>query len=254
MAQAQFTGRAKGPLLKTKRSHNSLTIEKKREIILKVESGTSVLKLCEEYAVGKSTIYDLLKVKDQVINVYNNSDSKAVMSKRKTLHKSRNDQLDKVLYEWLKVRRSEGVPMTQDMIKAQAKKFNMDLNLNLLNNTDNQEFSNGWFYRFVQRHGVKYISATGERMSSDTRAAEDFIIEFELMKSEEDLSEEQIFNADESGVMWKYIPKSTYGIAYEHSPGRFKDNKERLTIMGCSNMAGTCKMRPMVITRASNCI
>ncbi|CAL4076169.1 unnamed protein product, partial [Meganyctiphanes norvegica] len=107
--QAQFNGRAKGPLLKSKRSHNSLTIEKKREIILKVESGTSVLKLCEEYAVGKSTIYDLLKVKDQVINVYNNSDSKAVMAKRKTLHKSRNVQLDKVLYEWLKVRRSEGI-------------------------------------------------------------------------------------------------------------------------------------------------
>ncbi|CAL4066672.1 unnamed protein product, partial [Meganyctiphanes norvegica] len=216
------------------KAHNSLTIEKKREIILKVESGTLVLNLCE----------------DQVNNVYNNSDSKAVMSKRKTLHESRNNQLDKVLYEWLKVRRSEGVPMTHDMIKAQAKEFNQDLNLNLLNNTDSQEFSNGWFYRFVQCHGVKYISATGERLSSDTRAVEDFIIEFELMKSEEDLSEEQIFNADEFGVMWKYIQRSTYVIAYEHSPGGFKDNMERLTIMGCSNMAGTCKMRPMVIGKA----
>ncbi|CAL4199881.1 unnamed protein product, partial [Meganyctiphanes norvegica] len=66
MAQAQFNGRAIGSLLKSKRSHNSLTNKKKREIILKKESGTLV--------------------KDQVINVYNNSDNK-------------------VLYEWLKLRR-----------------------------------------------------------------------------------------------------------------------------------------------------
>ena len=57
---------------------------------MKVMSETSVFKLCEEYAVVICTIYDLLKQKEQIPNVYNNSDSTAVILKRKTLHKCKN--------------------------------------------------------------------------------------------------------------------------------------------------------------------
>ena len=86
--------------------------------------GSSVSSVCEFYDVGKSTVYVLIKKKDEYYEVYANSDCKHKLKFRKTLHKPRSgEDFDKVLMEWFKLRRSEGLPITGRMIQLQAKKY-----------------------------------------------------------------------------------------------------------------------------------
>ena len=51
--------------------------------------GSSVSSVCEFYDVGKSTVYDLIKKKDEYYEAYANSDCKHKLKFRKTLHKPR---------------------------------------------------------------------------------------------------------------------------------------------------------------------
>ena len=76
--------------------------------------------------------------------------------------------------------------------------------------------------------------------------SEDFVHDFEQYIHEYDLSPEQIFNADESAVLWKYIPRNTYATSNDEDSG-FKENKQRLTLMACSNASGTCKIKMSLI-------
>jgi transposase-like protein len=46
-----------------KRKHTSLSFEHKVDLLRKLDNGASVKRLCEEYSVGSSTVYDLKKQK-----------------------------------------------------------------------------------------------------------------------------------------------------------------------------------------------
>jgi hypothetical protein len=72
----------------------------------KIDRGVNVSRLRREYGAGKSTIYD---IKDQILLFVAESDSTVGISKRKTLCGPNNIDLDKVVYEWFRQRRSEGI-------------------------------------------------------------------------------------------------------------------------------------------------
>ena len=55
----------------------------------------------------------------------------------------------------------------------------------------------------------------------------------------------QIFNADETGLWWKLMPSRTFVRGGETHAKNFKQPKDRVTLMGCANAAGTCKL-PLV--------
>jgi hypothetical protein len=51
------------------------------------------------------------------------------MSSRKTVHTSRVNDVGRVLFEWFRQRRSEGVPVSDLLLIQQAKKFHDDLKI-----------------------------------------------------------------------------------------------------------------------------
>ena len=77
-------------------------MSQKPERLKKLDGGTSVKLLCEQYIIGSSTIYDLKKQKNALMKFYSSSDSKALMKDCKTLHQPRNQDLDGVLMEWIR--------------------------------------------------------------------------------------------------------------------------------------------------------
>lgn len=230
---------------KPKRILNFLSIEKKVEMLKRVDGGLTAKRVCELYDVGLSTVYDLIKQKDKLYKAYEESDCKNQMKFRKTLYKPRSgDDFDKVLMEWFKLRRSEGMPITGQILKLQARKYHTDMNIQMP-----MTFSNGWLRSFIQRHGIKYLKISGEQGSADMMSAVEFILEFEDFITDNGLSPEQIFNADETALFWRYVPRNTYASWDENMSG-FKDNKQRLTILGTSNYAGTAKLKLAVIGTA----
>ena len=94
---------------KQKRQHLS-SIAQKVELLQKLDCGISVRRLTEDYGVGTTTIYDLKKQRHKLLKVYSDSDDQKLMKNRKTLHRAKNEDLDLVLMEWVRQRRSERMP------------------------------------------------------------------------------------------------------------------------------------------------
>ena len=94
------------------------------------------------------------------------------MESRKNLSKPKHANLDTVLFEWFKVRRSESVVMTGGLIKAQARVFHTQLGIQ-----DPMTFSNGWLGRFIKRHGIRQLKICGERQSANEDAAIAYVLE-----------------------------------------------------------------------------
>ena len=55
-----------------------------------------------------------------------------------------------------------------------------------------------------------------------------------------------IFNADETGLIWKCLPDKTLHMKGETCSGG-KKSKERITVLVCANMTGTEKLPLLVI-------
>ncbi|KFD67152.1 hypothetical protein M514_20588 [Trichuris suis] len=152
------------------------------------------------------------------------------MGGRKTLKDGKSTELDKVLITWLKVRVREGVEISGNMVKEQARIFHKELGL---------PYHTGWLRRFKERHGLKLRAVCGEKLSADNEAAAAFVDEFTKLVSDEQLSPEQVYNADETALFWKSTPRRTLTTADAESPAGHKASKERVTVLCCSNAAGT---------------
>lgn len=233
-------------IVNTKRKRVVLSIETKVQIKKKLDEGTTVKNLCDTYNVGSSTIYDIKQKKKDILKFYGDAEHPNLLSERKTMHQSKNDDVDKVLMEWIRQRRSENFPLNRNIIMAQARKFYEESNLE-----NNCDYSHGWFNRFKQRHGLKLLKISGEKAVADTESAENYVDYVMDLIKRENVSLEQIFNADETALYYKYVPNHTYVTASEQSPSSgLKESKLRVTLLGCANAAGTCKIKLTVIGKS----
>lgn len=162
---------------KKKRKHLCLSIAQKVKLLEKLDSGISVKRLTEEYGVGMTTIYDLKKQKDKLLKFYAESDEPKLMKNRKTLHKAKNEDLDRVLKEWIRQRRSEHMPLNGMLIMKQAKIYHDELKIQ-----GNCEYSTGWLQKFKKRHGITFLKICGDKATADHKAAEKFIEKVDIKK------------------------------------------------------------------------
>ena len=103
------------------RKHISLSISEKVELIKDHDRGVSLKNLSEKYNVGVSTVHDIYKKKQDILGKYNKCENKTITKTLKKVSKPQHINLDTVLFEWFKVRRSEGVVITDFLIKAEMK-------------------------------------------------------------------------------------------------------------------------------------
>ena len=226
-----------------KRKRLSLSIEQKVELLHKLDQGVSVRRLTEDYGVGTTTIYDLKKQKEDLLKFYNDTDNQKLMKNRKTLHRSRKEELDHRLIEWIRQQRSKCMPVTSLMVINQARNYHEELNIE-----GQCEYSESWLQKFKKRHGVKSVKICVEKQPSvEYDPAECYFDEFAKMVSDENLSPEQIYNADETSLYWRYVPRKTLATSSEGPPSCFKDTKDRVTVLGCANAAGTHKLKLAVL-------
>nr|XP_045611407.1 tigger transposable element-derived protein 7-like [Procambarus clarkii] len=111
-----------------KRMRSFLSIEQKLDMIEKHERGYSVTRLAAEFNVGKSTVCDIKRQKDDIRKFLASSDSGA-LNKRKTIKGSANTNLDEAVYKWFNQERSVGIPLGGDAIKTAGDKFAQKMNI-----------------------------------------------------------------------------------------------------------------------------
>ncbi|UYV73990.1 JRKL, partial [Cordylochernes scorpioides] len=165
--------------------------------------------------------------------------------KRKSLKRSTYKDLDSAMLEWFNQQCASGKPINCLICANQAKFFYQKLGFE-------GEFSasSGWLTRWKQRYGIREISIQGESLNTDHNAAKEFQTNFKEFITQEDLSPEQIYNADEFGLHCKCLPTQT--LAYQNekqSPG-IKMSKERIKILCCGNATGNHKLKLVLIGKS----
>ncbi|XP_068994150.1 tigger transposable element-derived protein 2-like [Neodiprion pinetum] len=159
----------------------------------------------------------------------------------KRMRKIDNDYVDMATWFWFKEKRAAGVPVQGTHVQLQAKIFHQKMGAK-------NKFlaSNGWLYKWQQRHKIRNKKICGEKLSADTAAADEYKSQFKDFVIEEGLSLDEVFNCDETPLNYKMLPSSTLTAASEAGAFGIKGKKERVTIMACSNASGTLKL-PLVL-------
>ena len=99
--------------MERKRKRVVLTINQKLDIIKKLEQGGSTKNLALQYGIGETTVRDLRKNKNKLINYASNSDSSSGLSSRKTMKLSTYDELDKAMLQWFNGPASQKVSISR---------------------------------------------------------------------------------------------------------------------------------------------
>lgn len=90
--------------------------------------------------MGKSTITDIKKIKDDHIKFYIQADRS---TSRKTMKLTKNTDLDDAVYKWLTQKISQGDPISGAILWEKAIQFNEKLG-----GPSNLQASTGWLKRF----------------------------------------------------------------------------------------------------------
>ena len=228
-----------------KKSHFSLCLTRKVELLRKMEAGVPRKTLMEEYGISSSTVYDIKKQKDDIFKYV--AQGLSGESNRRKMRKPKLAELDAVLYKWYREIRALGKPVTGISIVDKAKAFYADMQI-----SEPCVFSDGWLRNFKLRHGIRQLDVSGESESADVEAAERYSTTFSALVREHELQPSQMYNADETGLFFKSIPERTLAGAGEKAAKGFKRNKERLTVLVCANASGTHKVKLLVIGKFKN--
>ena len=154
--------------------------------------------------------------------------------------------LDKAVYLWFKQQRMDGVPISRLILCEKA----IQLSKKLFGESYKFVASEGWKWRFHERHGIKSISSQGEKLAADTDAAVDFVPRFRAVIKSRHICLDSIFNCDETGLNYRQLPEKTLAASFERSVDERKKNKERVTLNVCSNASGTIKLPLHLIGKA----
>lgn len=221
-----------------------LTLSEKSDIIKSLENGVSVTYLARKYDIAKSTVCGIKKNKANILSLTVRCAGKI---KRKTLKSGENPRMEEKLYKWFCKQRSKNLPVTSELLKVKAKSLNA-----VLNETQRFSASDGWLQKFKRRFGIRFLKISGEKLSSNPELVAPFQQNLRSIINNLGLTNDQIYNADETGLFWKLLPEKTLVLNHEKTaPGR-KAEKARLTFLACTNATGDHKVRPLVLGKAKN--
>jgi len=143
------------------------------------------------------------------------------------------DKLDSALYIWFRQQREKGCPVTGPILMKKASEIRR-----LIYGESSKPcvVSSGFQWRFCGRFVLRKLTLSGEKLSSHSLSAEQFINGFSAMT--EGYSAYQIFNCDETGLYFKMLPGHTLASVHNQPDGT-KKAKDRVTINACANDSGT---------------
>lgn len=231
----------------TKRKRNVLTLEKKLEIVNALKKGATASALSVQFDVPRTTINDIKKQSDDIVKFASQMESQDGRPRqRKVMKKATNVALDTALYLWFIQKRSEGIPLSGPIIAEKALFFNQKLN-----GDPAFKASSGWLEKFKNRHGIRQLNIEGEKLSAASMETVNAYKEnFKKMIEQNGFTRDQVYNADETGLIYKALPTKTLAaLSEKYAPG-YKMQKQRVTAMVCANASGNNRIPLLLIGTA----
>ena len=218
---------------------HELSLEQKIQLIKDNNNGNglSIRKLAEKYSISKSSAANILTRTEEYQNDYLSNANKGIKRKIKSDSSMR---IDEILFEWFTAQRAKHIPISGPLLQEKALQIAEELGV------DPGEFkaSNGWLQKFRNRHMIGYRQISGESANVLPATTEEW--KRRLTTIINGYNDDDIYNADETGLLFKAIPDRSLVLHKEHCKGG-KRSKERYTVLLCSNWSGNHKLKPLVI-------
>ena len=189
-------------------------LQTKVKAIAAAETGQKKSLVAARFDVKPSTLSTWLKQKDHILAEFHKN--KPVPS-RKRFRPPKYPAVDEAVYEWFKSARDKNLPISGPMLQAKAEVLAVKL---------------GEGSAVREEH-------TSEWTSKDLP---------DLLQS---YTQDDIFNADETGLFYRLLPERSLVLRGETCKGG-KKSKERLTVLVAANMSGTQKLPLLVIGKSKS--
>ena len=217
---------------------HELTLSEKVQLIHDSEEKISYRVLADKYKISIGSVSNIVKRKAEYMESFEQNDSS---TKKRNLRNEFNQQVDQLVYEWFVNQRSKNIPITGPLLQERARQIRQELGGP---GVDDFKASNGWLEKFRSRHNIKCRVLSGEAASVDPTTVDEWKKRLPSIIDKYDPND--IYNADESGLFFKALPDRSLVTSKETCKGG-KRSKERFTILLCTNMTGTHKLKPLLI-------
>lgn len=161
-------------------------------------------------------------------------------SDRKRRRFGKDPVVETAVIRWITNAKEKNAPLSGPLVKEKAEEFALKLGKEDFKATD------GWFSRLKKREGLQQKILHGDGQSGDFTSTQKWL-QTEWPKIREVYSDEDIWNANESGIFYRALPDSTLTFNRDFKKGS-KRTKERFTALFCCSMSGE-KKRILVIGR-----
>jgi hypothetical protein len=143
------------------------------------------------------------------------------------------ENMERLLAIWTEDQAQHKVSVSFMMIQEKAKSLFLDLKSEYGEESTVASFmaSKGWFQHFKKCCNLHNIKITGEVASTHSEEAIQFVPYLRNLIEECGYSKQQVFNVDETGLYWKWMPSWTYITKEEKMASGFKASKDRLTLL-----------------------
>ena len=211
-----------------------LSLEQKVGVIRFAENnpGVGARAVAEANGIGKTQACDILRNKESILAEY---DSNPSPSKLKRCRVSKFTEVNDTLYEWYIVARSKNIHPSGPQLATKAKEIAARLG------KPEFEGSNGWLSKWKARYNVKRESADPASTAPSTVASRKETLP-EILGG---YAKENIFNFNETGLLWRALPNAEFGQTMEQCKTGEK-SQHRFTVAFLANAAGD-KETPVVV-------
>ena len=222
-----------------RKPRTELTLKEKIDILDKINSGVKQTDLSVEYNVTKFVI-SRIKSKEADLRAVTYEKTN---SSKKRQRKPENKKTEEALLKWFKQVRSQNVPISGPILLEKACQLSNQLGENFMP-------ISSWIDRFKVRNNFHFEKIHSEKNSADEKSASDWLKSvFPKIAAEYD--EENIYNADETGLFFRALPTGTLTERGGQQSFGTKSSKERLTILIIVNQTGSDKQM-LVIGKYGN--
>ncbi|GCC25540.1 hypothetical protein chiPu_0003951 [Chiloscyllium punctatum] len=201
-----------------------------------------------QYDMAKSTICTILKNKD-TLKAADVAKGGTILTKQRP---KLLDEVEKLLLVWINQKELAGDNVNETLICEKALHIHRDLLATPVSTrtASVEEFkaNRGWFDNFRRRTGIHSVIRHGEAASSDKKATEDIVKEFNKFVEDEGYVSHQVFTVMKLDFSGKKFPKGPT----EKALPRHKPMKDRLTLLLCMNASGDCKIKPLLVYHSEN--
>nr|XP_045000276.1 tigger transposable element-derived protein 5 [Jaculus jaculus] len=242
------------------------SIKDKLQAIERVKGGERQASVCRDFGVPGGTLRGWLKDEPK-LRWFLDQLGGEVGTQRKKMRLANEEEIDRAVYSWFLTLRQHGVPLSGPVIQAQAEAFARQI----YGPECTFKASHGWFWRWQKRHGISSQRIYGEAETPLAVPAPRPPVKEErvqppgpglpdrsaaaLPTAEGGYGDEQIYNANVTGLYWRLLPEQT-STPGAGDPGlggcTHRWRGDRVTVLLAANLTGSHKLKPLIIGQLPN--